>query len=311
MASFALASVSHAYKVFATRGLKGANRASALRGMRFTSTAAPAQETNFVHRLRMTVAPLAGTLNDLTGYSSIVRMKEKVFTADSEFELCKQSLEAAKQRYEVAIAKRNQLQKEMNGLLQRKSAWSDADMQHFTELYKKEHLTEAEEIDSQKLYRSATRALEKAQISLLSCIRERYIEEQNWSDKIRQTATWYTWALMLVHLGLFIAVQTYVEPRRRLAFTSQIETLVDSKFELAKTEVEAFIKEPRPGWVVPLTAENSPPPLSLKDQESRSWRQLLALPTRRTDYLYLALGSICGIVVSALMVAVKRILFRP
>jgi hypothetical protein len=57
-------------------------------------------------------------------------------------------------------------------------------------------------------------------------MRERYVEEQMFSDKIRQTSTWWTWALMSTHLILFIVVQFVLEPRKRVALYQEIKNII-------------------------------------------------------------------------------------
>jgi hypothetical protein len=55
-----------------------------------------------------------------------------------------------------------------------------------------------------------------------SVIRERYIEEQLYSDKIRQASTWWTWGLISAHLIMFLSVNFITEPRRRRLFQEEL-----------------------------------------------------------------------------------------
>lgn len=57
---------------------------------------------------------------------------------------------------------------------------------------------------SQAAYGRACDASESAQAALTNCIRERYNEEQLWSDKIRRASTWWTWGLMGLHFSSFL-----------------------------------------------------------------------------------------------------------
>lgn len=68
---------------------------------------------------------------------------------------------------------------------------------------------------------------------------ERYHEEQLWSDKIRSVSTYGTWALMVVNLILFVAVQTVFEPYKRKRLTDRFEDLLVQKV----TEEEAKYQE--------------------------------------------------------------------
>jgi hypothetical protein len=47
-------------------------------------------------------------------------------------------------------------------------------------------------------------------------------QEQLWSDKIRRASTWWTWGLMGLHFASFMAVYTFIEPRKRAALTAAV-----------------------------------------------------------------------------------------
>lgn len=73
--------------------------------------------------------------------------------------------------------------------------------------------------------------MDREYMELARSIMERYHEEQLWSDKIRSVSTYGTWALMVVNLLLFVAVQTVFEPRKRKRLTDRFEELLVAKVD--------------------------------------------------------------------------------
>lgn len=128
------------------------------------------------------------------------------------------AVQAAKEAYQSAISRRSASQREVNELLQRKHAWSAADLERFTSLYRSDHANEQAETQAAEKLAEAERTADEAQAQLARSILARYHEEQIWSDKIRRASTWGTWGLMGFNVLLFIVVQLGLEPwkRRRL-----------------------------------------------------------------------------------------------
>lgn len=52
------------------------------------------------------------------------------------------------------------------------------------------------------------------------------LQEQAWSDKIRRASTWWTWGLMGLHFASFVAVYTFLEPRKRQALTDAVSAML-------------------------------------------------------------------------------------
>ncbi len=120
----------------------------------------------------------------------------------------------------------------MNELLQRKHAWSPADLERFTCLYRSDHAAnQAEEAASEALV-CAEQAAEEVRGTLGRMILARYHEEQIWSDKIRRASTWGTWVLVGFNVLLFVVVQLGLEPwkRRRLVagFEERVRDVVEA-----------------------------------------------------------------------------------
>lgn len=53
-----------------------------------------------------------------------------------------------------------------------------------------------------------------------------HVQEQAWSDKIRRASTWWTWGLMGLHFASFVAVYTFLEPRKRQALTDAVSSML-------------------------------------------------------------------------------------
>ena len=141
----------------------------------------------------------------------------------------------AKDNYASAINRRSTSQREVNELLQRKHAWSSADLERFTHLYRNDHTNEVSENETQEILSMAEREAEEAATQLSKSILSRYHEEQVWSDKIRRMSTWGTWGLMGVNVLLFLIFQIGVEPWRRHRLVKGFEEKVIEALEKEKT----------------------------------------------------------------------------
>lgn len=119
----------------------------------------------------------------------------------------------------------------MNELLQRKHAWSAADLERFTSLYRSDHANEQAETAAQEALTGAERRAEEEAAKLSKSILARYHEEQIWSDKIRRMSTWGTWGLMGVNVLLFLVFQIGVEPWRRRRLVKGFEEKVMEALE--------------------------------------------------------------------------------
>ncbi|KAK9766874.1 sensitivity to high expression protein she9 [Basidiobolus ranarum] len=178
-------------------------------------------------------------INDVTGYSAVEKLKNKVIQAEKNLVIAKDQLEEVKLAYEKSIEERATCQRDINSLLQRKHTWSDADVVKFTSLYRTEHINEQAEQAAKIKFKEFEKNVDHQHNELVDAIRMRYHEEQIWSDKIRGASTYGTWTLMGIHVCLFILVQTIFEPKKRrrlqehfdkkLSETSEEEQLALSK----------------------------------------------------------------------------------
>ncbi|QLL30688.1 hypothetical protein HG536_0A05030 [Torulaspora globosa] len=181
--------------------------------------------------LQETIFTATRALNDVTGYSSIERLRKSIEIMENNMEDCRETLRNLKDKYATAIEERKQSQKQLNELLQRKSTWSPADLERFTQIYKDDALNQKRE-QALKLEVSAKETQqEKLSDDLYRAILTRYHEEQIWSDKIRRTSTWGTFILMGVNIILFLVFQLLLEPWKRRRLTRSFEDKVKNALD--------------------------------------------------------------------------------
>lgn len=127
------------------------------------------------------------------------------------------------------MQKRSESQREVNGLLERKSTWTDADVSRFAALVRQDHALEQAEGRAKAAVARAEDEVERELSALMRTILARYHEEQVWSDKIRSVSTYGQLAVLGVNVLVFVAAIVLVEPwkRRRLmqAFERRVQEM--------------------------------------------------------------------------------------
>lgn len=171
------------------------------------------------------------TLNDVTGYSAIEKLKGNVQDLEVKLKEDKENVHNCKNLYIQAITERSSLQKEINELLTRKHNWSPEDLERFTTLYRNNHANERQEQEAQKNLDKAEQKVEATQIRLTQLILARYHEEQIWSDKIRRISTWGTGALMCANILMFAIATLIIEPWKRRRMVDAFEAKVVESLE--------------------------------------------------------------------------------
>ncbi|KAJ3022947.1 sensitivity to high expression protein she9 [Thoreauomyces humboldtii] len=180
----------------------------------------------YAHVSSSVLPKIAEHLNTLTGYSVVQECKTRVVEKDRQLNLARDRSDASKRAYETTIEERRKCQRELNSLLQRKDTWLDSDITRFTELYRKDLSFEQAENSAKLEHKHAAEDFDKSHREYLNEIRERYIEEQLYSDKIRRASTWWTWGLISLHFLLFLSVQLFVEPRKRRILKEELGQLI-------------------------------------------------------------------------------------
>ncbi|KAJ2800392.1 sensitivity to high expression protein she9 [Coemansia guatemalensis] len=175
------------------------------------------------------------TLNVVTGYDRVAQLKLKVETSGDQFHSARQELDKIKLQHAQTIKDRISSQREINSLLQRKHLWNEDDVARFTDLYRDEHQAESTEHKTAAELRNAESLVDKRYNELVSSIRERYHEEQVWSDKIRRASTYGTWAVLFMNIIALFMAQAIFEPRKR----RKIVAGVDEKLNVAMEEQQS------------------------------------------------------------------------
>ena len=190
----------------------------------------------FRENWRVTLGKASELLNTATGYHLVEARKRSVLEKEGLIDKARLQAYTAKIKYEEAIEERRRCQKDINSLMQRKDSWSTADVSLFTELYRKEIALEQQELGFKQEQAKYFEHLEKAQADYLAEIRERYMEEQLYSDKIRSASTWWTWGLITTHFLIFITVQFVTEPRKREKLKQELLEAMQAQAEVDKQQ---------------------------------------------------------------------------
>lgn len=201
-----------------------------------THAVQPGRASDFKDRTLRLVNKANATLNSMTGYDTVDILKEKVLEFEVHYSDSRRQLQQLKSLHEQLQSKQSRCQRDINNLLQRKHLWTPDDVSLFTELFRNEHELDHEEKKSKDLVLSAEKLVDEAHDTLMITIRERYREEQLWSDKIRGASMFGTFALMLLNVILFVIVHGWIEPRRRLAMEYRLGNMFESRVDTIHEE---------------------------------------------------------------------------
>ncbi|KAG7822809.1 hypothetical protein KL909_003974 [Ogataea angusta] len=181
--------------------------------------------------LRKSATIASKLMNDLTGYTKINNLKEKIVENEQKMRDLRALITESKQDYARALEEQTSAQKHINELLERKHSWNSQDLEKFTNLYRNGHELERRvQANSNKVAELEAKENDLHN-ELIQSIMERYHEEQVWSDKIRQFSTWGTIFIVCVNLLLMLLVQLLFEPWKRYRLLSSFESKVKELFE--------------------------------------------------------------------------------
>jgi sensitive to high expression protein 9 len=154
-----------------------------------------------------------------------------------------EAVQQAKDDLEIAQARESSSRKEVVGLLERKHAWSDADLERYMNLIRSEHLNDQGVQGAKDSVAAAELSLEEARTRLEKRERMQYHEEQIWSDTIRRNSTWVTFGLMGLNILLLLGTLVVIEPWRRRRLVNEIRRTLEEN------------QVPGPVPLLPMTAE--------------------------------------------------------
>ncbi|KAH9820876.1 hypothetical protein Tdes44962_MAKER05067 [Teratosphaeria destructans] len=228
--------------------------------------------TRFIDGL-LARASIAGQhINQYTGtdYSGIETLRKGIIAQEEAVKDRHNDVEEAKTRHHEAYVKQAAAQKEIVGLLERKSNWSPADLERYMSLVRSEHEHDSAVQAAKDSLAATERQLEEARSLLERLERKQYHEEQIWSDTIRRNSTWVTFGLMGVNMILLLAQILVFEPYRRRKIVKEVKAALDEKtVSMPIKEIERQVDE-----VVEPSSGNSevladvPAPEPVKEQMS-------------------------------------------
>jgi sensitive to high expression protein 9 len=161
------------------------------------------------------------------------------------------AVQQAKDNLEIARARESSSRKEVVGLLERKHAWSDADLERYMTLIRSEHLNDQGVQGAKDAVAVAEMALEESRTRLEKRERMQYHEEQIWSDTIRRNSTWVTFGLMGFNIFLLLATMVIIEPWRRRRLVKEIRRTLEENqspaavpsLPLISEQIEAVVEQ--------------------------------------------------------------------
>lgn len=174
----------------------------------------------------------------MTGYDRISYLKQQVDVSSRQFQQARQNLTETKHQHTQTIQQRINNQREINSLLQRKHLWNDQDVARFTNLYRDEHQAETQERQAREGVKGADKLVDERYDRLVGAIRDRYHEEQIWSDKIRRASTYGTWAVLVMNVAALFLAQAFFEPRKRQKIVDGVDERLGRAMQTQDTRLE-------------------------------------------------------------------------
>ncbi|OQO09424.1 hypothetical protein B0A48_04822 [Cryoendolithus antarcticus] len=199
-------------------------------------------------RLLSTASLASQQINTYTGtdFSGIEALRAEIVSQEVSVKRCHATVNERKDAHIAAHAKQASSQKEIVGLLERKSSWGPSDLERYMSLVRSEHLDEQAVQTAKSELADAERELEEARGLLERLERNQYHEEQIWSDTIRRNSTWVTMGLMGVNILLLLAQILLFEPYRRRRIVREVKEALDEKSISHAVHVVAAQEAPAP-----------------------------------------------------------------
>ncbi|CZT24997.1 uncharacterized protein RCC_10725 [Ramularia collo-cygni] len=164
-----------------------------------------------------------------TDFSGIEALRKEIVDQEQKVKRYRIAVDESKASHHEAHANQTSAQREIVGLLERKSSWSPTDLERYMSLVRSEHLNERDVQIAKDNLASAERNLEDARSLMERLERKQYHEEQIWSDTIRRNSTWVTFGLMGVNILLLLTQIAIFEPNRRKKIVRDVKAALDEK----------------------------------------------------------------------------------
>lgn len=159
---------------------------------------------------------------------------------ETALQTSRDAAKAAKSAYDTAVSSRATAQHNVNSLLERKHAWTDADVSTFTTLIRSDHASNHAVSSTSQSLDAAELAVDRAFSDLTQAILRRYHEEQVWSDKIRSFSTWASIAGFALNFVVFVGAIAFVEPWKRRRLAEGIEARMGRMMESVEGRIDAL-----------------------------------------------------------------------
>ena len=174
-----------------------------------------------IHKASVLYSDITGIfLILIQGLAQVNRQKQLVEQLNFKLLETKQKYQKSKVDYENLLVERKELSKQLE---------VSKDISKLTLLYKLNLELDLKESEYKNKYDLNGKELDLVQDEYLNQLRERYIEEQRYSDSIRQASTFYTWCLIAFQLFLFLFIHLIVEPRKKKQLINDLNALVDHR----------------------------------------------------------------------------------
>lgn len=164
-----------------------------------------------------------------TDFSGIEALRKEIIDQEQKVRRYRAAVDESKASHHEAHANQTSAQREIVGLLERKSSWSPTDLERYMSLVRSEHLNERDVQIAKENLATAERNLEDARSLMERLERKQYHEEQIWSDTIRRNSTWVTFGLMGVNILLLLTQIAIFEPNRRKKIVRDVKAALDEK----------------------------------------------------------------------------------
>jgi hypothetical protein len=179
------------------------------------------------------VGSAAQTLNATTGYDEIAAQKSLVDKYHADLSRISTEQSIASESHLKLTEECAATNKKMASLLHRKTEWTSNDLDRFTVLFKQE-ISQTESLaEARAKVVNSSKQHADAMAIYLDSLRERYMVESVYADKMRRAGMFWTAVLVCVHLCVFIGVTLYTEPRRARKFQNAVR-------ESVKEQVSGF-----------------------------------------------------------------------
>uniref|UniRef100_A0A7S0ZHM1 Sensitive to high expression protein 9, mitochondrial n=1 Tax=Timspurckia oligopyrenoides TaxID=708627 RepID=A0A7S0ZHM1_9RHOD len=182
-------------------------------------------------------------LNELSGFSKCLELRDKVVNTSQRFLETRLQYKTLKQIHSRNVIQRTSIQSQLSTLLQRKTSWNSDDMNTFTELCRKEHEFGSIEAQSERDLQRIEQELDHSMDLALAAMRERYQEEQNWSQHVSMLSAYTSIGLLSLNVILFSVSVGIIEPRKRKLLHQQITNSFDNKIEDSHTIINEKMKQ--------------------------------------------------------------------